>query len=84
MPTLPEIAEKIGPTPAIDALVKKHCAADSLADLLNTHPNYQPSLSRRNVKSKAGIQRDREITLIANAFDIAAEKLGQSRRAWRG
>jgi hypothetical protein len=57
----------------IDMLVRKHTAFESLEAMLNTAPDYFPTLMQRG-----------EQQLVADAYDQAMEARGDDRRAWRG
>jgi hypothetical protein len=70
---------------ALDALVVKNTAFTSFADMLNTSPNYRPtiytSVQKRQTASEA--RRRTENKVIADAYDAAMEMLNDSRRAYR-
>ena len=59
----------------LDAIVRERTAFDSFDALLDTHPDYWPTI-------KAAEHPD--LLILADAFDAAVEAIGQSRRAWRG
>lgn len=64
----------------VDHLIRHYTGFTSLADMLNSHPSYRPSLattcSRRNREYKS-------MTLIADAYDSAQARRGDPRRAYR-
>ena len=59
----------------LDAIVRERTAFDSFDALVDTHPDYWPTI-------KAAEHPDLQI--LADAFDAAVEAIGQGRRAWRG
>ena len=59
----------------LDAIVRERTAFDSFDALVDTHPDYWPTI-------KAAEHPD--LMILADAFDAAVEAIGQSRRAWRG
>jgi hypothetical protein len=58
----------------ITRAVRKHTAFGSFEDLLDTHPDYWPTMR---------VSEHPDLLVLADAFDAACEARGQSRRAWR-
>lgn len=57
----------------LDAIIARNTGFTSMADLLNSHPGYRPSLDMRD-----GWARE-----LADAYDAAMAERGDSRRAYR-
>jgi len=58
----------------ITRAVRKHTAFGSFEDLLDTDPDYWPTMR---------VSENPDLLVLADAFDAACEARGQSRRAWR-
>jgi hypothetical protein len=66
----------------LDVLTIRNTAFDSFADLVFARGGYYPSFSRMQT---APDERDRwEYEVLADAYDLAQERRGDPRRAWRG
>ena len=61
--------------PALDKLTRSVSAFDTFWDLMETNRNYTPS-----IYSSRGLAYE----VLANEYDKAMERKGDSRRAWRG
>ena len=57
----------------LDSLTRKHTAFASFAALIDTQPDYFPTLSGKG-----------EAKILADAYDCEMERRGDPRRAWKG
>ncbi len=64
----------------VDALVSMHSGFSSLADMLNAHPSYTPTLATTRAKDP---RECAELKDIADAYDAAQAAKGDARRAYR-
>ena len=69
-------------TSVTDALVIKHTAFKSLADMCDTHPNYRPSVCVGSANPEPA-EYPAERRMIADAYDSMMEAKGDDRRAYR-
>lgn len=58
----------------LDWLTARLTAFETLSEMLNTSPNYRPTI----------LPSDFRYSLLADAYDVAQERRGDARRAWRG
>lgn len=70
-------------THVIDALVRKHSAFTSMADLLNAGGNYRPTLEVPHPKDKRVDPGAAERKIIADVYDLIQTTRGDERRAFR-
>jgi hypothetical protein len=67
-------------SPALDAAVVRNTAFKSMQDMLDAGGNYRPSLYIQGKDKQTQFQ----IRMIADAYDLAMQKRGDTRRAYRG
>lgn len=64
----------------LESLVRHYTAFSGMADMLNSHKSYRPSL---NCISNKNIRERQDLTFIADAYDNEMSKRGDTRRAYR-
>jgi hypothetical protein len=60
--------------PILDWYTARLTAFDTFNEFINTHPSYSPTILPRTWRER----------FLADCFDQAMERRGETRRAWRG
>ncbi|NUB25743.1 hypothetical protein [Azospirillum brasilense] len=65
----------------LDALTRNHTCYEGFSELIGPEGSYRPTI-RCDAETEPGIRAER--IALANAYDVAREAQGESRRAYRG